>query len=1410
MKKDYKNAAWIVDLFNHCVSKGNKYIAAKQLDDDRNKHLALMDFGKDLGSVSEITVRHLLYKYSIANDDELSQKDNFYNLWSKLCDSSLQHQLIQLGFFCDHRRKNKIEQYDVRRYMTNLPKHQGTLANDTAWGDFLEFYQELRRLIRNFVVSEKTAHLESLHMGTGDSEQEEWNYLYSSAKAFYKDSGYKYILITDRPKCNNCLDLFKIPWSVILDFDAESDHPDGLYYKFQHAETDILVERYSMTDRVKNNSSAIHWVSVAMLNETGDRYTDKALARKTSNKLREFLKSYHQKHSEPVIVIISMSDENYSKTLKSTANVIYDIYENESAPDNSDVKFFLLQNSSVEFIPEDELLLQTFNLGIKQLISGVQREILNKPVFNGEYRMPAKLIDGSISVEIDKELYLRLSQYAELLYLGIEQEESEEAQFKPVDFYRGYSNATWSMIAKNGIVMELEPFERWKKKLEEYCGKPGTPRLRLNYRRGMGGTTSLRLLAFAMHEKYPTIIIHSYTPRNTADEIAKLYALCNMPLLIFVDANQLYNEEVSRLREELKIRTFSFVMVWLIGYAESPPRGELQTLDNFLDKDRQKMIEILKTYASSSEEIKHLATLQTDNFTNKNNEDLSPFLLSMYVFEDDFPGISNYVKNTLKFPSLGETEREQIPMLENILFAVAISGWAGFSVNQQSFIGSNNSILIQRIKQGNSPLSPLICYEKIGDSGVFKIRHYQFCAYILGYFSGGKGKRIHFNGLTDRIVQFIRDTRGDMSRLENEETIRMLRRLFINRDWDSSNVVRGSDMNQRVYSEVICKMIEDHKEERRLDDMKDVYDPEKDGILRIFRALTTYYPNEMHFRAHLARYYFYTTRNYECGFHEIDKALDIVEDDPDKNQADVALAYHIKGMGYRAKIYNNYIWEIRRILNTLSDNEISKDEAGLQIKTNLDEMQQITPKADACFIRSQKFGGDNAVYALISICQLHIEIQRIYLEIVKKSTQYGLGKLVNDEDLVKNADFLQSQNDELQSCFDFFEDDEEIKNRTNEISKAHKSKTLVQYINADVVELTRLDEDVIRFCQQCLSDENVLEKAHYRHLIAQIRFGAIQDNITTEESQRKLHEILNLYEDNIAEKPDSGTDIRNWFNAVRWLNCDHDTALNILESCRVKLDRWIDCGQASRDAYLYRYIVRFLMDYESGSLDSSESRSSLKQMEEDIKLHAETLPTKTSVIFWLGRQGYGLNRLISNVDFHNPPLCQNVKALQTLEGKLPERSSFAMNTAYIDLSGHRVFFRPSSVKLKVTEANSGAFITCSIGFSYDGLRSYHDSIRLIRKEHIMREHSPGEEVTVLVYAHNATWVECLIDGEDQPVIIRKEDLCSGFDPDNGKWPGKGENLRVLLLKKHNYELRNDIFAERKINKTPFTAKCISL
>ena len=99
MVTDYTNPAWIVQEFNNmCTSEGQRYLEAKDLDNEKEMHDALVKFGIGLGVVSEWTIKYLLYRYDSYNNTDDSI---FVNLWERLCKSSLRHQLKQIGFSCN-------------------------------------------------------------------------------------------------------------------------------------------------------------------------------------------------------------------------------------------------------------------------------------------------------------------------------------------------------------------------------------------------------------------------------------------------------------------------------------------------------------------------------------------------------------------------------------------------------------------------------------------------------------------------------------------------------------------------------------------------------------------------------------------------------------------------------------------------------------------------------------------------------------------------------------------------------------------------------------------------------------------------------------------------------------------------------------------------------------------------------------------------------------------------------------------------------------------------------------------------------------------------------------------------------------------------------------------------------------
>lgn len=133
-----------------------------------------------------------------------------------------------------------------------------------------------------------------------------------------------------------------------------------------------------------------------------------------------------------------------------------------------------------------------------------------------------------------------------------------------------------------------------------------------------------------------------------------------------------------------------------------------------------------------------------------------------------------------------------------------------------------------------------------------------------------------------------------------------MRSLFITRNADV-------DAEKPVFSPLIEKLKDEHKV---VSDGK--YDDTNDAIISIFNKLVETYPEEPHFTAHLARFYFYIDKNYDKGFANIDAAIALSEStygyvDP--------LLYHMKAMGYSSRISNKYIKDLVRAINDNSEKE---------------------------------------------------------------------------------------------------------------------------------------------------------------------------------------------------------------------------------------------------------------------------------------------------------------------------------------------------------------------------------------------------------------------------------------------------------------------------------------------------------
>ena len=269
--------------------------------------------------------------------------------------------------------------------------------------------------------------------------------------------------------------------------------------------------------------------------------------------------------------------------------------------------------------------------------------------------------------------------------------------------------------------------------------------------------------------------------------------------------------------------------------------------------------------------------------------DRLPFVLSMYAFDKDFKGIKPYIANFL------EKMNDQS---KKILFALSLADYGNVSINVQYFMDLFNDESADEFLLEESPgINELVRVEDTFGKSTIRIRYHLFGEEILKQMSNGRdATEISFLDLVDNILGFIEDSRSNRFNI-NQDTLNLLRSLFI---------TRKADVNAErpVFSSLIMKLRDEHRTS-----FVEGYDPSTDAIVRIFNKLVEVYPEEPHFTAHLARFYFYIDKNYEKGFHNIDSAIELSE--TEMGHVD-PLLYHMKAMGYSSRITNIYRKDLLR------------------------------------------------------------------------------------------------------------------------------------------------------------------------------------------------------------------------------------------------------------------------------------------------------------------------------------------------------------------------------------------------------------------------------------------------------------------------------------------------------------------
>lgn len=1250
---------------------------------------------------------------------------------------------------------NSMDNKEIREALINGYKHDGTQPNASA---FVQTMDEIYRFIIVLVLNkEETKQLRSLT----DNYPDSWEKLLLSCGYFKPSRSRRYILLTD---CileeEKVKSLFKINWDMVLDLS---------YTNMESLRVDLYEQYIAMQDRKKvvlkylcdfrpadslNVTPQTYWIKVNGRTNT-QRSSDKILDDRTLasqyvgrhivDLLNAFVKEYGlntelivlgcSKFARTAIRILQGFGDSYNDSDGLTVHFL--------SADNVEVKNNILSGSSS--LREERC--RFYNLTEEEFSRELAVEVEeHNQVSETCISIPSI---SSAKGDIEPDNYEAMKSVMEVLYLGIESSfDASTKNIRGESFLHGNVPADWDVILDDCFVVAQEKETEIRNNIIHKLEDGSRSIYRIEYEAGLGGTTFMRRVGLQLHRDYPTVIVHRYIENDLASYLFEIYSRSLKHLVILVDSNDMSSSEVSKLQNELfRNYQFSFVIVYMARKEQGGIEADryLRRLNNAQCK---RMRDNLMIYIDNEVCRKNLISCVDRIRLDQMSEEAIPFVFSMYAFDEQFSGIEPYIKHGLD--PADERERD-------IAFVLSLADYANYKVSGQYFKNVYGMNYLNRMKNEGYALASIIKVvdDETGKKEAFKLKYPLFGKQILTYFS--ESKIISFTKLADRIVEMIKNSRKDEYVEPDEEIMRLMHKLFIEREESEADdtSIRG------VYSQLIMQLVEENKRNNN-----NLYDNSENVVVGIFQTLVDTYPDEPHFAGHLARFYFYTMKNYDKGFEVIS---DAIENAKGKGNGSMGSLYHIKAMGYSARIQTQHLKVIQDAIEHTKkagnpDGDFEKiSQCVKDIKNDLSFAVELFDEA--------RKESTSRFISNIAECKLSLRIQGYY-------------ELIHDWCIDNKKNDIISQNEQI-ALYDkvesLIEDCEYMLSGGKGEINNYNTK-LLEEIQGDVQLTKAKGAETEKICRQliCSGAQDVVKRA--RRKLARIQYDNIKDNLDQAESQSKLKEIIVMMEENFEVDASNNANFRIWFKALRALDAEDSYA--DLDSIFNKLDRWTMLPNASPDAFYYKYIVRFIQAYEEGTLETSTKvQSDLRELLDDLSNVSSDILKKTIPFEWFTDYGKGLRRLITNNELNQMDRNSVIQTLHHFKGALPNKESFTGRRAYISFGQQVVYFNPQSINGRITANDENQYVKFGLGFSYDGLRSYHDSITVLKRNVVSEKKvipERGKKVSIKVLGSNSTYVKTeIVDSEGAKCDIKISDMeVLGVAKD--VWNRKGSLIEVVL------------------------------
>lgn len=427
--------------------------------------------------------------------------------------------------------------------------------------------------------------------------------------------------------------------------------------------------------------------------------------------------------------------------------------------------------------------------------------------------------------------------------------------------------------------------------------------------------------------------------------------------------------------------------------------------------------------------------------------------------------------------------------------------------------------------------------------------------------------------------------------------------------------------------------------------MEDI--PVLEGALGVHQKLVELFPSEAHFWAHLGRFYTVKMRDYKNGLECIDRALALQDDDH--------VLHHVRGMALRYRIYSE-----------------------LENGCPLGDAVALTKECCAAFQRARELKPDNQ-HGYISEVQL-----------LTRLIDYA-GQKVSGGPLAYIAS--PAADPYLRDCLEHAEDLLEQVRRHRE---AEGDSPFEKDCRAKLDSLYGKHDAALQKWDSLLSRSDVYSPPVRRQIVW--TYLARKNRSWDALSEKEIHRIVDLLEENLRQEPNHDRNLRLWVQAIR-----RTASPPSIDSVIEKVAYWKASAPNSLDAVYYLYVFHALKAIEGSQL----SRDTSMRFLEECKGMAKYRRNRTKSLEWLG-PGTGLKRLIhqsllgewkKDIEFwENPGILARVpgrisKISEPQSGQIEIQGG--LNAFFVPARGN--YFRGHSENQPVS---------FYLGFSYDGLRAW--------------------------------------------------------------------------------------------------------